>query len=146
MTDEPTRRMFIDSRSAGVLDEDVQTRAQVERTHSAPEPFSRASEHPSIYPESFPDREGPTLASPSSGAISAQTSLEHKVVKALDRVQQLEVDLESLRARVSQLTESLNAERLRGRAARMGRYLLWGALIAAMATFWMMLRLRLGSR
>jgi len=146
MTDEPTRRMVSHSRPAGALDEDAQTRAQVERTHNAAEPFTRASDQPSIYPEPFPDREGPTLASPSSGAISAQTSLEHKVVKAIDRIQQLEVDLSSLRARVSQLAESLNAERLRSRAARMGRYLLWGALIAAMATFWMMLRLRLGSR
>lgn len=146
MTDEPTRRMVSHSRPAGALDEDTQARAQVERTHSAPEPFSRASEQPSIYPESFPDREGPTLASPSSGAIIAQPSLDHKIVKAIDRIQQLEVDLKSVRAQVSQLAESLNAERLRGRAARMGRYLLWGALIAAMATFWMMLRLRLGSR
>src|SRR5664279_3217133 len=144
MTDEPTRRMVSHSRAAGALNEDAQTRAQIERTHNATEPFTRASDQPSIYPESFPDREGPTLASPSSGAISAQPSLDHRVVKALDRIQQLEVDLESLRARVSQLAELLNAERLRGRAARMGRYLLWGALIAAMATFWMMLRLRLG--
>jgi len=146
MTDEPTRRMVSHLRPDGALDEDARTRAQVERTHNAAEPFTRASEQPSIYPESFPDREGPTLASPSSGAISAHTSLEHKVVKALDRIQQLEVDFESLRGRVSQLVEALDAERLRGRAARMGRYLLWGALIAAMATFWMMLRLRLGSR
>jgi hypothetical protein len=146
MTDEPTRRMVSQMRPEGALDDGARTRTQVERTHSAVEPFTRASEQPSIYPESFADREGPTLASPSSGAISAHTSLEHKVVKALDRIQQLEVDLESLRARMSQLGEALSAERLQGRAARMGRYLLWGALIAAMATFWMMLRLRLGSR
>jgi len=146
MTDEPTRRMVSHSRSVGVLDESAGAPGLVDPIHDPAEPFTRASDLPSIHPESFPDREGPTLASPSSGAISAQTSLEHRVVKALDRIQQLEADVMSLRSRVSQLTESLNAERLRGRAARMGRYLLWGAIIAAMATFWMMLRLRLGLR
>jgi molecular chaperone GrpE (heat shock protein) len=110
------------------------------------EPFARVSERPSAHPESFPDREGPTLASPNSGAISTQTSTEQRLVKALDRIQQLEADLKSLSAQVLRLGEAFDAERRRGKAARLGRYLLWGALIVAMATFWIMLRLRLGPR
>jgi predicted nucleic acid-binding Zn ribbon protein len=62
-----------------------------------------------------------------------------------DRIQQLEADLENVYTQLERLSEALSAEQTRGRAARMGRYLLWGALIAAMATFWMMLRLRAGS-
>jgi hypothetical protein len=63
-----------------------------------------------------------------------------------DRVRQLEVDLENVYAQLEHLSDALSTEQLKGRAARMGRYLIWGALIAAMATFWMLLRLRAGSR
>jgi len=62
-----------------------------------------------------------------------------------DRIGQLEADLENVYAQLEQLADAAKTAQLRGRAARMGRYLLWGALIAALVTFWMMLRLRAGS-
>ena len=64
----------------------------------------------------------------------------------MDRVFQLETDLENVYAQLEHLKDAISTEQLRGRAARMGRYLLWGAVIAAMATFWMLLRLRSGSQ
>ncbi len=139
MSDEPTRRLVGPLQPAFALDERG-------GYGSSDEPFARVTEHPSKHPESFSDREGPTLAAPNSEAISTHTSVEHRVVKALDRIHQLESDLRSLNAHVLRLGEALNVERQRSKAARLGRYLLWGAQIAAMATFWMILRLRLGSR
>jgi hypothetical protein len=146
MSDEPTRRLVGPLRPAFALEERADMPVRDHGSGGSEEPFARVSERPSAHPESFSEREGPTLASPNSGAISAHSSLEQRVVKALDRIQQLEADLKSLNAQVRRLGEGLDAERRRTRAARFGRYLLWGALITAMATFWMMLRLRLGSR
>lgn len=133
MSDEPTRRLVGPLRPSFGLDD----RSEL---------FATVSESPSGHPESFPDREGPTLASPSSQAISTRPNTEQRLVKALDRIQQLEADLKSLNAQVMRLGERLETERRRSKAARVGRYLLWGALIAAMATFWMMLHLHFGSR
>ena len=101
-------------------------------------------EHPSTRPEAFSEREQPTLASPNSVTAPSQANLEQRLLQVMDRVCQLESNLESAFARLQHLTDAVSTEQQRSRAARVGRYLLWGAVIAAMATFWMILRLRTG--
>lgn len=76
---------------------------------------------------------------------STPAPVDERMNELWDRIRQLESDLENVYAQLEHLSDALNAEQSRGRAARMGRYLLWGALIAVMATFWMMLRQRTGS-
>ena len=146
MSDEQTRRLVGAQESriapASPTDPDVQR----EESRGMLEHFAVMPERPSARPEAFPEREGPTLASPSSTALSTDAGLEQRLTLAIDRIHQLEADLEALFRRTTELTDAVNSERLRNRAARMGRYLLWGAMIAAMATFWMMLRMRAGSR
>jgi hypothetical protein len=144
MTDEPTRRLVGAPRPAEVLGELSDGQSRVETSPGVAR-FDRVSERTSGYPEAFSEREGPTLASPNSEALSAQSSLEQRLARAVDRIQQLEADFEFLDTKVLELTSVLETERSRARAARVGRYLLWGAIIAAMTTFWMMLRLRLGT-
>lgn len=136
MTDEPTRRLFPE-RTADVPGSPSTEVAEVG--------FSGVPERPSLRPDSFSERELPTLASPSSVTTPTPYSSDERVKDLGDRIQQLEADLENVYTQLERLSEALSAEQTRGRAARMGRYLLWGALIAAMATFWMMLRLRAGS-
>ncbi len=146
MTEEQTRRLVGAQKSQVVSAKPTDPPVLRQELRGISEHFSAVPDRPSARPDAFSEREGPTLASPSSAALSTDFSLEQKVLLAIDRIHQLEADLEALFTRVAQLTEDLNAERLRGRAARMGRYLLWGAVIAAMATFWMLLRLRAGLR
>ena len=142
MTDEPTRRRNTapDARpdSARPNEPDAPT--------GAGQGFGVVPERPSSRPEAFSEREQPTLASPNSVATSSPASLEERLAGAIDRIRQLEADLENLYTQLEHLSDALSTEQLRGRAARMGRYLLWGAVIAAMATFWMLLRLRAGLR
>ena len=139
MDDEPTRRFgSTEPHSAKHLDGAQREGSQV------PQPFGVLPQRPSTRPGEFSDREGPTLASPSSSAMEVEMTVELRLTKAMDRIHQLEADLEALYGRVTQLSEAVSTEAARGRAARMGRYLLWGTVIAAMATFWMMLRLRAG--
>ena len=107
--------------------------------------YQAVVERPSSRPESFSEREQPTLASPNS-VSRPPAAVEERLTGALDRIRQLESDLETVFAQLEHLSDAMSTEQLRGRAARMGRYLLWGAVIAAMATFWMLLRLRTGSR
>jgi len=139
MTDEPTRRMFPE-REASTAEPDSSS------AEPAPTAFSGVPERPSIRPESFSERELPTLASPSSVETPVSTSPDDRVAQLGDRIRQLEADLENVYGQLEHLSDALSSEQLRRRAARMGRYLLWGALIAAMATFWMMLRLRAGAQ
>ena len=73
------------------------------------------------------------------------TSSDERLKHLGDRIEQLESDIENVYAQLEHLSEALSAEQTRGRAARLGRYLLWGAIIAALTTFWVMLRLRAGS-
>ena len=136
MTDEPTRRLF-PGRTADVPGSPSTEVAEVG--------FSGVPERPSIRPDSFSERELPTLTSPSSMTNPTPYSRDERLKDLGDRIQQLETDLENVYTQLEHLSDALSAEQTRGRAARMGRYLLWGALIAAMATFWMMLRLRAGS-
>lgn len=142
MTDEPTQRLV------GALKPTASCAQTLEfgQPSDSAEHFGPVPEHPSNRPDAFPEREGPTLASPNSAAIPMSVSLEERIVRAHDRIRQLESDLQSLNSRMVQLSEAVHAERRLGRAARLGRYLLWGSLIAGMATFWMMLRMRLGPR
>jgi hypothetical protein len=143
MTDESTQRIPRAQNPPPAGDTDRYDTSEQSGNVSAR--FDRVLEQPSIRPDTFADREGPTLASPESANMPGQVTLEQRLITAVDRIGQLESDFESLYARIGQLTDAINAEQLRGRAARMGRYLLWGAVIAAMATFWMMLRLHMGS-
>ena len=98
-----------------------------------------------MRPEAFSEREQPTLTSPSSVTTSTPAPFDERMNQVWDRVRQLEADLENVYAQLEHLSDALSAEQTRGRAARMGRYLLWGALIGVMATFWMMLRQRAGA-
>ena len=138
MTDEPTRRML--------------ERQPIPAANSGPQPigpepgFAIVPERQSTRPEAFSEREGPTLASPSSTSVPATVTLDQRLTQVSDQVAQMETNLETIWERLDRLTEVVNAEQTRGRAARVGRYMLWGALIAAMATFWMLLRLRFGIR
>ena len=145
MTDEQPRRL-VDTQKAPALTNTIASDHQGQEADGALEHFGAVPDRPSARPDAFSEREGPTLASPSGSAVSTDFGLERRLLSAISRIDQTEADLESLFARVAQLTDAISAERLRGRAARMGRYLLWGAVIAAMTTFWMMLRLRAGSR
>jgi len=108
--------------------------------------YSTVPERPSLRPETFSERELPTLASTSTVSSPTPIAVDERMNTLGDRIRQLEADLENVYAQLEHLSDAVNTEHLRGRAARMGRYLLWGALIAAMATFWMLLRLRAGSR
>jgi hypothetical protein len=144
MTDEQPRRLVGTQKSTGALASALDPRIQGEESNSTPEHFGVVPDRPSARPDAFTEHEGPTLASPSSAAIPTDVGLEQRLLRAIARIDQVEADLESLFSRVAQLTDAVNAERLRVRAAHVGRYLLWGAVIAAMATFWMMLRLRAG--
>src|SRR5512142_3173591 len=121
MSDEPTRRLVGPLRPAPAHDEHEGMPLHLQGIGTSNEPFARVSESPSEHPESFPDREGPTLASPNSEAISVQSSTEQKLVKAVDRIQQLEADVRAINAQVLRLGEAFDAERKRSRAARMGR-------------------------
>ncbi len=141
MNDEPTRHLTAQSDST--QNQPPPNEGDIEG--GASQSFGIVAEHPSTRPEVFSERELPTLASPNSATVPSQTTLEYRLTQIVDRVCQLESDLQSVYARLEQLTDAVNTEQLRGRAARMGRYLLWGAVIAAMATFWMQLRLRTGS-
>jgi hypothetical protein len=146
MTDEQPRRMVGTQKPPAALASTIDPNVLREDSDGVSEHFGGVPDRPSARPDAFSEREGPTLASPSSAAVSTDFGLERRLLFAISRIDQVEADLESLFARVVQLTDAVTAERLRGRAARVGRYLLWGAVIAAMATFWMMLRLRAGSR
>ena len=146
MTDEQPRRLVGTQKLAAALASSADPHAQGEGSSGSPEHFGVVPDRPSARPDSFSEHEGPTLASPSSAAIPTDVGLEQRLLRVTSRIDQVEADLESLLARVAQLTDAVNAERLRGRAAHLARYLLWGAVIAAMVTFWMMLRLRAGSR
>jgi hypothetical protein len=139
MTDEPTRRMIDAKKVTSVADSEM-------HPIRPDQGFVIMPERPSTRPEAFSEREGPTLASPSSASVPTQLTLEQRLTKVCDQVVQMDSDLETVRERLNQLTDVVNEEQLRGRAARMGRYLLWGAIIAAMATFWMILRLRVGAQ
>jgi hypothetical protein len=141
MTDEPIRRFGADRDSTQIQP----PKQEGDPTREASQNFGIVIERPSTRPEGFSEREGPTLASPNSVTVPVQTNLDERYTQAVDRIRQLEADLETVYVRLEQLTDAVNTEQLRGRAARMGRYLLWGAVIAAMATFWMLLRLRAGS-
>jgi hypothetical protein len=141
MADEPTRRLILE-RSA-TLDRPLSNQEEAKR--EALPSFEAVPEHPSTRPGVFSEREQPTLASPNSATVPAQGNVEQRLALLADRVCQLETDFDNVHARLEQLTDAVSTELLRGRAARMGRYLLWGAVIAAMATFWMLLRLRTGS-
>jgi hypothetical protein len=146
MTDEQPPRLVGTQKAPAAPANAVDPQVERGETDVTSEHFGAVPDRPSARPDTFSEREGPTLASPSSAAIPTDLGLERRVLLATSRIDQLEADLESLVARVAKLTDAINAERLRGRAAHVGRYLLWGAVIAAMATFWMMLRLRAGSR
>lgn len=106
--------------------------------------WSGVPERISNRPEAFSEREQPTLTSPSSMTAPIAISSEERVKQLGDRIQQLEADMENVYAQLEHLSDALDTEQTRGRAARVGRYLLWGVILAAMATFWMMLRLRAG--
>ncbi len=136
MTDEPTRRMFPEG--GAVPGESIATSAESSTV------WSGVPERISSRPDAFSEREQPTLTSPSSMTAPIATSTEERTKQLGDRIQQLETDMENVYAQLEHLSDALNAEQTRGRAARVGRYLLWGVIIAAMATFWMMLRLRAG--
>ena len=140
MNDEPTRRRF--ERDSN---QEQPNAANGERASEASQTFGVVPEHPSNRPEAFSEREQPTLASPNSVSRPTQGNPDERVTQIMDRVFQLETDLENVYAQLEHLKDAIGTEQLRGRAARMGRYLLWGAVIAAMATFWMLLRLRSGS-
>ena len=142
MDDEPTRRRL----SEPSLDQDQQPPNAGTPASEASQNFGVVPEHPSSRPEAFSEREQPTLASPNSVSRPSQSNLEQRLTQVVDRVFQLETDLENVYAQLERLKDAIGTEQLRGRAARMGRYLLWGAVIAAMATFWMLLRLRAGSQ
>ncbi len=114
-------------------------------TNEAPARFSGVPERHSMRPEAFSEREQPTLTSPSSVTSSTPAPFDERMNQVWDRVRQLEADLENVYAQLEHLSDALSAEQTRGRAARMGRYLLWGALSGVMATFWMMLRQRAGA-
>jgi hypothetical protein len=146
MTDEQPPRLVGTQNPLAALANDIDPNMQIEEPNGTSVHFGVVPERPSARPDTFSEREGPTLASPSSGALSTDFGFGQRLLLAISRIDQVEADLESLSIRVAQLADAINAERLRGRAARVGRYLLWGAVIAAMATFWMMLRLRAGSR
>lgn len=146
MSDEQTRRLVGAQKSQPVPASPIDPDVHRGESHGMMEHFGVVPERPSARPEAFSEREGPTLASPNSAALSANAGLEQRLLLAMDRIHQLEADFGALFDRMAQLTDAVNSERLRNRAARMGRYLLWGAMIAAMATFWMMLRMRAGSR
>jgi len=142
MDDEPTRRRL----SEPTLDQAQQPSNAEALSGEVSQSFGVVLEHPSTRPEAFSEREQPTLASPNSVSRPLQGNLEERLTQVVDRVFQLEADLGSVYAQLEQLKDTIGTEQLRGRAARMGRYLLWGAVIAAMATFWMLLRLRAGSQ
>ncbi len=141
MTDELTSRLVAkpDPRpdSAPIRELDAPT--------SGPPGYGIVPDRPSSQPAAFSEREQPTLASPNSVTSPSPASLEDRLTGAIDRIRQLESDLEAIYAQLEHLSDALSMEQMRRRAARMGRYLLWGAVIAAMATFWMLLRLRAGS-
>jgi hypothetical protein len=141
MNDEPTRRRFADRDS----NQEQQLAAERELAGGPAQTFGVVLEHPSNRPEAFSEREQPTLASPNSVSNPTPGNQDQRLTQVMDRVFQLETDLEIVYAQLEHLKDAIGTEQLRGRAARMGRYLLWGAVIAAMATFWMLLRLRAGS-
>ncbi len=140
MTDEPTRRMVAEQDAT----RDLPQQSESAVTTGAVASYSAVVERPSSRPEAFSEREQPTLASPNSTSVPSPATLEERLTGAIDRIRQLETDLENVYAQLEHLSDAMSTEQLRGRAARMGRYLLWGAVIAAMATFWMLLRLRAG--
>ena len=140
MTDEPTRRQVASQDATRDLPQTDESDAVTGTARG----FGIVPERPSARPEAFSEREQPTLASPNS-VSGAPATLEDRLNHVVDKVRQMETDLESLYAQLEHLSDAVSTEQLRGRAARMGRYLLWGAVIAAMATFWMLLRLRTGS-
>jgi hypothetical protein len=111
---------------------------------SASNVFSSVPERISSRPDGFSEREQPTLTSPSSMTAPIAPSSDERLKHIGDRIQQLETDMENVYAQLEHLSDALDIEQTRGRAARVGRYLLWGVIIAAMATVWMMLRLRAG--
>jgi hypothetical protein len=95
-------------------------------------------------PNSFSGQEEPTLTSPSSRVPAAQASVDERLSQVQARVDRMQEELMSVKLGVQELARAIGAEQRRGRSARMGHYLLWVAVIAAMATFWMLTRLRLG--
>jgi hypothetical protein len=141
MTDESTRRRVSKSDPGP----DLAPTGESDSLTCAPSGCGTVSDRPSSQPAAFSEREQPTLASPNSVTSPSGVSLEDRLNGAIDRIRQLESDLENIYAQLEHLSDAVSTEQMRGRAARMGRYLLWGAIIAAMATFWMLLRLRAGS-
>jgi hypothetical protein len=141
MIDEPTRRLVAKPDPPP----DVAPTGELDAPTSAPPGYGIVSDRSSSRPATFSEREQPTLASPNSVTSPSPASLEDRLTGAVDRIRQLESDLEGVCAQLAHLSDAVSMEQMRGRAARMGRYLLWGAVIAAMATFWMLLRLRTGS-
>lgn len=141
MADEPTRRIIAHCNSTSSHSPQDSDDTKMEASRS----FESVPERASTRPEAFSEREQPTLASPNSVTAPSQ-GVDQRVTQFGDQLRQLDADVETIYARLEQLTDTVNTELLRGRAARIGRYLLWGAVIAAMATFWMLLRLRTGAR
>lgn len=140
MPDELTPRQAATERPESIADPDTQLR------YVADAPLSELRSDPATErPAVFSEREGPTLASPNSDEMQASVPLEQRLVRAVDRITQLESDIEELAARFNDLTAAFNTERKMGRSARLARYLLWSAIIAAMATVLMVLRSRMGT-
>lgn len=139
MPDELTPRQTAAQRPESIVEPDTQQRYAVNAPLA-----ERRSDPVTERPAVFSEREGPTLASPNSDEMQASVPLEQRLVRAVDRITQLEADIEELAVRFNDLTTAFNAERKMGRSARLARYLLWSAIIAAMATVLMVLRSRMG--
>lgn len=97
---------------------------------------------------SFSSDEGPTLSSPSVNSESkftTLTGLDSRVSSLESRLAQNERELQDVYGAVEHLVDANERLERALRQQRLGRYLVWGTLIAILAILWLSMQSRLGS-